>query len=154
MIQLIRMNEIEYLAYLEKAVSEYAAEKIQAGNWTEAEALERSRKDFERLLPQGHHTPSNFVNKLVSDNGETVGYLWYCILDNAVTKGFIYDFEIYPQYRRRGYASQALAALENEAKEIGVKKLELHVFGFNIAARELYKKSGFIETNVNMAKEI
>ena len=54
----------------------------------------------------------------------------------------------------QGYATQALEALEAHAKPNGVKKLGLHVFGHNTAARELYKKAGYLETNVSMAKVI
>jgi ribosomal protein S18 acetylase RimI-like enzyme len=148
------MTEDDYQAYLAKAIPEYAAERIQAGNYDEADALNRSRKEFEQYLPQGIHTPRNFVGKLQNEIEQTVGYLWYGFFENRPDNAFIFDFEIYPDFRRRGYASQALATLEVHAKEHGAKKLELHVFGSNTAARELYKKVGFIETNINMAKEI
>jgi ribosomal protein S18 acetylase RimI-like enzyme len=47
-----------------------------------------------------------------------------------------------------------LAELENVAREKGVEKIGLHVFGHNAAARALYQKVGYIETNVNMSKKI
>ena len=154
MIELVPMTEADYQVYLARAVAEYAADKVQAGNWSEAEAIEKSRLEFEHYLPEGIHTSGNFVGKLLNENDEPVGYLWYARLANKPEAAFIYDFEIYAPFRRRGYASQALAALEVHAKALGIKKLGLHVFGSNTAARELYKKAGFIETNVNMAKEI
>ena len=154
MIRLEPMSEAEYRVYLEKLILEYAAEKVRAGNWTEAESLERSRLETEGLLPQGVQTPGNFIHKLLNENGETVGILWYARREKPPETIFIYDFEIHESFRRRGYASQALLALEQQVRPQGIKKLELHVFGSNVAARELYKKSGFIETNVQMAKEI
>jgi RimJ/RimL family protein N-acetyltransferase len=154
MISLIPMTEADFAAYLEKTVPQYAREKVLAGNWTEAEALERSRQDFEHLLPEGLPTPGNFLFMLVNEAGEKVGWLWYALAAKKPDLAFIYDFEIYDQFRRRGYATQALAALDEHARPHGVKKLELHVFGFNTAARELYKKCGYEETNVMMAKSI
>jgi ribosomal protein S18 acetylase RimI-like enzyme len=148
------MSDADYQVFLDSAVSAYAQDKAAAGNWTEAESLERSRQEFQNLLPQGNHTEANFLFSLVNESDQKVGYLWYKIEPNQPGFAFIYDFEIYEQFRRRGYASQALNALETHAKLQGVKKLGLHVFGHNTAARELYKKIGYIETNVNMAKEI
>ena len=46
MIRLVPMTESEFEAYLEKAIPEYAADKAGAGDWSEDEALERSRKDY------------------------------------------------------------------------------------------------------------
>jgi len=51
MIELVPMTESEYQVYLARAVAEYAADKVQAGNWSEAEAIEQSRLSFEHYLP-------------------------------------------------------------------------------------------------------
>ena len=154
MITLIPMTESDFRPYLESAIVAYAQDKVNAGNWTDTEALERSRKEFEHYLPQGLQTEANFLFMLVTETGRKVGHLWYNITTDRPDSAFIYDFEIYEPFRRQGYATQALKALETHAKPKGVKKLGLHVFGSNLAARELYKKAGYIETNVNMAKEI
>ena len=154
MISLVLMTEADFAVYLEKTVPQYAREKVLAGNWTEAEALERSHQEFEHLLPEGLRTPGNFLFMLVNEAGEKVGWLWYALAAKKPELAFIYDFEVYDQFRRRGYATQALAALDDHARPRSVKKLELHVFGFNTAARELYKKCGYAETNVMMAKTI
>jgi ribosomal protein S18 acetylase RimI-like enzyme len=154
MIRLVRMDEAEYQAYLEKSIPAYAADKLQAGNWTADEALERAQLEYGHFLPQGVDTPGHFVGKLLNEVGEVVGYLWYAGLDNNPGTAFIFDFEIYETFRRRGYASEALAVLVDEARGQGYKRLALHVFGANTAARMLYKKNGFIETNVQMARDI
>jgi len=154
MITLIPMTETDFQTYLQLAVVAYAQDKIEAGNWTEAEALKRSQQEFEQELPQGIETPANFLFLLINQNGEAVGYLWYNLDAKRTDSAFIYDFEIYVPFRRQGYATQALKALETHVRLKGVKKLGLHVFGQNTAARELYKKAGYLETNVNMSKEI
>ena len=154
MITLQPMNETDFQAYMDKAIPNYAQEKVQAGNWSVEEALERSRQEYESYLPQGVHTPGHFLFMLVNETGEKTGFLWYARQPKQPEWGFIYDFEVYQAFRRRGYASQALALLEQDARRQGLKKLELHVFGHNIAARGLYKKAGFVETNIMMLKEL
>jgi RimJ/RimL family protein N-acetyltransferase len=153
-ITLTPMTEPEYQIYLDKAIQEYAQDKIQAGNWSRDEALERSSKEFEGYLPQGIQTPDNYLFSLMNENDEKVGIIWYAALPRQPGLAFIYDFEIYEPFRRRGYASQALAVMEQDAKARGSSHIELHVFGFNTAARALYKKAGYVETNVMMAKNI
>lgn len=154
MITLAPMSEADYQAFLERLIPEYAADKVRAGNWNEAEALERSRQDMEKYLPRGIHTEGNFVGNLLNENDEPVGVLWYARLEDRPGTAFIFEFEIHASFRRRGFATQALAALETHARSRGFKRLELHVFGYNTAARDLYKKAGYIETNVNMAREL
>ena len=154
MITLTPMSAPEFRDYLANAIRTYAQDKIQAGNWSQDEALERSIKEFEGYLPQGVQTPNNYLFSLINENGDKVGILWYATLPKRPGLAFIYDFEIYELFRRRGYASQALSAMEKDAKALGLQQIELHVFGHNTAARALYMKVGFVETNVMMVKTI
>ncbi len=154
MIELQAMNETDFQDYFARAIEAYAAEKVKAGNWKLEEASERSRKEFNDLLPKGIHTPDHFLFNIVSESGKKVGFLWFSLAPRQPEWYFIYDFEIYEAFRRRGYASQALAKLEEFARAHGIEVIELHVFGHNTAARELYKKAGFIEANVMMTKKV
>ncbi len=43
----------------------------------------------------------------------------------------------------KGYAAQAMAHLENEAKKLGLERIELGVFAFNTRAFAFYQKLGF-----------
>ncbi|RCK13099.1 GNAT family N-acetyltransferase [Bacillus licheniformis] len=64
----------------------------------------------------------------------------------------IYDFGLYEAYRGQGIGQQALAVLEEEAKQLGVKKLSLHVFAHNKKAKRLYEKMNFETTDLHMSK--
>lgn len=154
MINLVPMTESDYRAYLAAVIPDYAADLMKSRHLPEQEALERARQSYSEALPQGLQTPGNFVSKLVNEADEVVGFLWYWQNDKRPGVAFIYDLEIYAPFRRRGYASQAMTALEAHARPKGVTRLELHVFGHNTAARELYKKMGYAEIDVQMAKEI
>lgn len=66
----------------------------------------------------------------------------------------MYDFLVYEPYRRCGYGWQALQALEQNVRALGLDTIGLHVFGHNHAARALYEKAGYEVTNINMAKKL
>jgi len=154
MITLRPMTEAEFRAYLAYAVPMYAQEKVEAGNWTAAESLALSKKSFDDSLPQGLATPRHHLFTLVNQAGESVGFLWYGIDAVKLALAFVYDFEIHAAFQRRGYATAALKALDDHARARGVKRLGLHVFAANAAARALYAKAGFRDTNVQMAKDL
>ena len=66
----------------------------------------------------------------------------------------IYDFLIYEEHRRKGYGKQTLVALEEKVKELGIETIALHVFGHNQAAIDLYQKTGYKMTNIQMQKKL
>lgn len=152
MIQLVPMTQSEFDSYLESSIPEYAADKVRAGNWTEAESLERSRKGYAELLPHGLVTPNHYLFSVKdSQSDERVGWFWLAVeKDNA----FVYDIVIEEKHRRKGYGTQVLRVAEVEAKRLGCNKIGLHVFGFNEEAFALYQKLGYEVTNINMSKTV
>ena len=151
-VRLRPMTETEYTVYREYAVGEYAKDKIAAGNWKAEEGLALADKEFAQLLPDGVATANNFLYIIEDSSSEQrVGILWFAVNQSD---SFLCEFEIDEAFRRQGYATQALAELEIVAREKGVEKIGLHVFGHNHGARALYQKMGYIETNVNMAKQL
>jgi ribosomal protein S18 acetylase RimI-like enzyme len=148
------MVQAEYDAWVAHVIADYAAEKVAAGNWTADEALDRSRNEVADLLPQGAATPQQHLFSVVAEGEpEPVGVLWFAEIGER-RQAFVYDLEIHPPYRRRGYAEGAMRAAEAEARALDLETIALHVFGHNRAARALYAKLGYEETNVNMAKRV
>lgn len=80
--------------------------------------------------------------------------LWIQVMDKPTPRAFIFNIEIDPRFRRRGYAMQAMTRLEDEARRMGLDSIGLHVFGHNTAARPLYEKLGYVATNINMSKRL
>ena len=156
MIRLVPMTETEYPAYLESDIQRYAEEQVKAGNWHPSEALERSRREHQQLLADGLATPNQYIFSLQDEEtGLKVGAIWFAVDDKRLRpSAFVYDFVIYDEFRRKGYGTQALRALENKIKELGVNKISLHVFGHNHAARALYDKVGYAVTGILMSKEL
>jgi len=147
------MTQPEYETFLERTIPEYAAEHVRAGNWTESESLEKSRKEFEDLLPQRLKTEDNYLYTLV-DGEEPVGMIWVKVKRQPSISGFIYDVYVNEKFRGKGYGKSLMLLLEEKAREMGLRSLELHVFGSNHVARKLYETIGYETTNVSMSKKL
>ncbi|QDP42228.1 GNAT family N-acetyltransferase [Radiobacillus deserti] len=145
------MNASEYKRYLSYAVKNYADEHVKAGNWKQEEAMNKAAKQFEKLLPDGEKT-ENHKLFTIRDHNQEVGMIW--LAKQTDERGFIYDINIWEGYQGRGYGKQAMKEIEEVAKELGLKKIGLHVFGNNKIARGLYEKLGYLESSVKMEKEI
>ena len=155
MTPLVPLGEAGYAAYLEEAIPGYAADKVASGQWSEAESLELSRKSLEELLPQGLATPDNLLFSIVDETAEPVGMLWIAVQERAGQRiAYVYDVSIEPAHRRRGHASRAFHALEDEVRAMGLAGIGLHVFGHNASARALYERLGYVATNISMFKPL
>ncbi|MFZ2422705.1 MAG: GNAT family N-acetyltransferase [Anaerolineae bacterium] len=155
-VVLDRMTPAEFEAYLQPAIAEYAADKIAAGNWSEAEALSHAQRDFADLLPQGVVTPDQHLFTIRdAASARAVGVIWLAVMPHfGRPSAFIYDLRIFDAFQRRGYGMQAMLAVEHEAQALGMERIGLHVFGHNSAAQALYLKLGYTITNVNMVKHL
>lgn len=154
MITLIPMTEAEFETYLEKNVPRYAAENVRAGYWSEEEALERSREAYQNLLPQGLHTENNYLFIIqVKDNGERIGVLWLKH-ESPRKHGFVFDIALDENQRGKGYGKQAMLALEEFAKGLGLETIGLHVYAHNTVAMKLYAGLSYEVTSQNMVKRL
>ena len=147
------MIQTEYDLFLERTIPEYAADHVRTGHWLESESLKKSRKEFEDLLPQGLNSEDNFLYTLY-DGDEAVGMTWMKAKTHPSKSGFIYDVFIEERFRGKGYGKSLMLLLEEKAREMGMKSLALHVFGFNHVARKLYESIGYEITNVMLSKAL
>lgn len=156
MIRLVPMTPAELDDFLATSIPRYAEESVRSGRWTREIALDSSRTEHERLLPQGVATPDQYLRTIRdAGTGERVGELWYAHRSEAGPKQvWIFWIGIDPAHRRHGYAQDALRALEAETRRLGSDRLGLHVFAFNSGARALYDRMGFEATNVVMWKTV
>jgi ribosomal protein S18 acetylase RimI-like enzyme len=156
MTTLVPMRPERYASYLESAVAGYAQDNVSAGRWPEVGALERSREDFDSLLPQGLATPEHFLYEILADEGgPAVGCVWVHIeRKHGATSAYVYDLEVDPAFRRQGHAERALRALEAIAVAAGAGGIGLNVFADNVGAQALYRKLGYVATNFNMRKAL
>lgn len=156
MIELVEMPRERFPAYRENLVRDYAEDKVRAGVWSPEEASRRSESDVDGLLAEGTDTEGHYLY-LLRDNSsaDDVGVAWLAVRDSGVGRSlWIYDVEIHGPFRRKGYGTRALRAVEKRAAELGAERVELHVFGHNPGARALYERYGFTTTSIVMSKRL
>lgn len=152
-VRLVPMTEGEYAAFLAEQIPGYAESNVRAGRWTEAESLERSREEFQRLLPEGPKTPNHFLFTIHEEPGGTpVGDLWLALTSPGIA--FVYDLAVAPEHRRRGYAMAAMKEAERVAIAHGASRIGLNVFGHNPGARALYVRLGYVTMAEQMTKPL
>jgi ribosomal protein S18 acetylase RimI-like enzyme len=156
MIELLPMSQDEFQEYYAQAVERYGREQVRAGNWQPASASIKAELVFHNLLPDGLGSEDQHL-RMISDpeRGKKVGVVWYSIDKEGTWPSlFICDLMIYHDFRRQGYGTQVLQALEGMACQLGAVSIALHVFGHNLPARALYEKLGYRPTNIRMTKDL
>jgi len=151
-----RMTDEAFARFNKVAIADYADENVASGRWPVEGALERSRQEHERLLPQGLATPNQHLFTIHDDAQDVdVGVLWLSVTEHPGSRsGFVYDVAIDPAHRRCGHARAAFVALEAVARELEVNDIGLHVFAHNEAAQALYRALGYQTTGINMRKRM
>lgn len=150
------MTAAEYATFRSHTIVQYAAAHTSVGSWSEEEALEKSKLAIDELLPNGQETDGTLVMTALDGEGTSIGYLWIGLQRRGGSPGeaWIYDIELYEPFRGKGYGRALLAVAEDSARNLGVKKLGLNVFGNNTVARNLYDSAGFQVTAMQMSKEL
>src|SRR5690242_17090347 len=105
MIRLELLQQEDFERFLEGEIRGYAEDHVRNGNWPAEGALERSRKEFEALLPEGIHTRDQYLWSIVNEEGKKIGLLWVQVKEQ---KAFIYDFVIDDTFRGKGYGKQSM----------------------------------------------
>jgi ribosomal protein S18 acetylase RimI-like enzyme len=149
------MAATEWAAWRERAIEAYAADMVRVGAWPKDSATARAAAEFASLSPAGQATPGHEFRSIVSGAGETVGAVWFAP-NEAIGRGslFLWDIAISAAFRGHGYGRAALDALNQAALELGYDTIQLHVLGDNEIARNLYRSSGYVETDVSMVKHL
>ena len=154
MVALRPMSPEEFQRYLKPAIASYARMHRRAGKLTDKQATARAKRDYAQLLPKGVRSANQFLYALVRA-GKAIGMTWFEIRrKQGKRKAFIFDFQLQPSQRGKGFGRQSLRALEREAKRLGAEEVGLHVFGHNQRARALYESSGYRYTSMHMSKPL
>lgn len=156
MIKLVQMDESTFQYFLSQSTRDYAEDKVKIGAWDAETALRQSKEEMTQFLPKGLHTEGAYLYSVVEIESEAqAGYIWFNVAEGrGGREAFIYDIYIFEPFQGKGYGEQAMLALDEEARAMNVTKIGLHVFGQNHRALELYKKMGYIVTDITMSKEL
>ena len=157
MLQLVPMTEPEFQDFRATEIAGYAQEHVRAGRWRPEESVRLAEQEFDGLLPDGLATLNHYFFTLRDETlGIPVGSLWFAVQqeEGSEPTAFVFKIVIFEAFRRQGYGSQAMQALEKQVRHLGLSTISLHVFGHNHAARALYEKLGYVTTNVTMRKTL
>ena len=149
------MSTETWRAWRAAAIEAHARDMVDRGHWPAEGAEDRSTKEMESLMPDGQATPGHSVFSIVSDQGLTVGSVW--VATEARTGNgslFIWDLLIHPGFRGQCFGRATMEALEPFARAVDCTTIQLHVFGSNEVARNLYRSSGYTETDIVMLKSV
>ncbi len=154
MVKLIPMDPSDFDAYRVRSTTGYAEDLVKGEDCLPEKALEKAREEFDHLLPDGLQTMNEFIFSILDETtGKKIGILWVEVkMNETPRRAFGYDFELFEEYRGKGFGKQTLLALDEKLKSMDVETMRLHVFAHNTTAFELYKKMGFEMTNINMRK--
>ena len=155
MLKFEPMQEEDFAAFFRKSIPEYAYDQMRAGNWTANEAVGRARDEFQKMLPNGLQTPNAYLRTILDEQDHKTGMLWYFVDLNRLQKtAFLIDFFVFPESRHKGYEALAFALFENEARGLGVERVELQIFSHKIEDVLLYRENGYAETSIFFAKNL
>ena len=153
-VRLRPMRPDEYPAFIAASKAGYTHDMVVHGGMLPALAEKKSEEDHVAILPDGLATAGQWIWVVESD-GEAVGHLWVAERGTPERRTlFIYGVEIDEAQRGRGFGRAAMLLAEGEARARGIGRVELNVFGGNEVARGLYRSLGYVETSVQMAKDL
>jgi ribosomal protein S18 acetylase RimI-like enzyme len=154
-MKLDRMSESEYSLWSPRCRKSYAQDKMKANGLTKSEAEKIAQEDFKSILPDGLSSKDNFLYSAKDDEHNIIGFVWFGVRGSEDNRrAFIFDVIVEEQFRGKGYGKQIMRMAEAEARKFGLKRIGLHVFGFNVAAIGLYKSLGYHTTDLVMEKEL
>jgi ribosomal protein S18 acetylase RimI-like enzyme len=149
------MTRAEWNEWMPRQLAGYAEHIAASGEMSEADAREKARADTARTFHAGYGTPGQLVFRILA-GAEAVGWLWLAVPgpDRDRLMAWVYNVEVDPAYRGRGYGRAAMILAEREARSHGMTSLGLNVHGQNKVARSLYDSLGYDVMALQMKKPL
>jgi ribosomal protein S18 acetylase RimI-like enzyme len=155
LLRLRPVTPAEFDDWLPRQMSGYAEMIVASGSMSAEDAREKARRDTERVLPAGLGSPGQLLFRVLAAEDEPVGTLWLAVPGpDGPDMAWVYDIEIDPAHRGRGYGRAAMLLAEEQAKARGMTSIGLNVHGKNVVARSLYDTLGYEVTAQQMKKDL
>ena len=122
------------------------------------EARERVRQGASAFLPDGVDTAGHRFVVAEDESGEVVGDAWIGpdprAASGSADSAWLYDINVFEQFRRRGFGSAILRAAEELVANEGKLRLALNVVGSNTDAIGMYRANGYKIASMFMDKQL
>jgi ribosomal protein S18 acetylase RimI-like enzyme len=149
------MTRAEWDDWMPRQLAGYALLIVGSGEMSQADAWAKAAADTARSFHAGYATPGQLVFRLMAA-GQSVGWLWLAVpgSDRDRLMAWVYNIEVDPAFRGRGYGRAAMILAEGEARSRGMTSLGLNVHGQNTVARSLYDSLGYDVMSQQMKKSL
>jgi len=154
MISFRPIQHHEFADFADYFVADYATEITLNYRLSEADALAQAQEEIASSFPDREKTVGQVLLCITLENADEtqhIGYLWYKP-DHELKSAYINDFYLFPNFRGKGFGSQAMKRLEEQLEDDGFTQLKLRVAADNQQARHVYEANGFAVTGINMNK--
>lgn len=128
--------------YKEWSVKTYAEHLKKSGEVKKGTEFTEAKAEFEDVYPDGADTKDTWLYVAENENGEKIGVFGYQKSPYGADTAFVTEVVTKEEFRGKGYAKSALAALQEDARQKGFAKMALNVFKHS-PAYTMYVKSGF-----------
>ena len=145
-VELRRMSDEDFENYVKYSIKVYSQGMLDEKEYPNYQAAYESGyreiTNFYATLREGESIhPHNIID---TEKSVIVGYLAFSHLIYEGQKiAFIDYIEVFPQFRRQGYAQKAMAIMENKVRADNIKIIDLNVMLHKIGAQKLYKGMGY-----------
>jgi ribosomal protein S18 acetylase RimI-like enzyme len=139
----------QFVQYRESFIRDWADDIARVDDIPLAEATIQATKRTDSELTDGATTKGHYLYAIVRGD-EWVGTLWFSAGEER--NAFLDDITVREAFRGKGYGRRALELFEARASELGLTRIDLHVYRHNPRAISLYEKLGYRTTGLKMRK--
>lgn len=155
MVSLRRMSQQEFEEYRAKAIVDLAEAEAEAFELSMEEAAAAAQRALASRLPDGSPERRDQYLHAIVEGEKRIGWLWFEARTTFPPRGaYLLDIVIEAPCRGRGYGTEAMQALEEEVRHLGLARVSLNVFARNEKAARFYEKLGYLVVSRIMMKTL
>ncbi|NGX63378.1 MAG: putative N-acetyltransferase YycN [Candidatus Anoxychlamydiales bacterium] len=144
MISLISISEMAKNKFYEDFVPFYAHMMVENETFDNYDkAYKNSKEQMDKFFFDEKLSDQQHLYDIYTDDTK-IGFIWFsqkAMHDPNIA--WLCWLTIDEEYRNKGYAKETILKVENELKQLGIKKVGLNVYKKNEQAFKLYKKLGY-----------
>jgi GNAT superfamily N-acetyltransferase len=144
----------EFKSYRDRAISDRAAQHVQAGTSHQDQAKALAAREFDDALPAGLQTEEMLFLTGENVDGEYVGQIWIALNQGVPGAAWIVEFEISPEHQDNEYAYALAEAAEELARQQGADTIAGHLNAANEVLLHAVEAAGYQVTAVIVRKPL